>query len=203
MFILPRASRAATAAALRTDLSTIKLPSVKVELKKTIYNKKHGTNPNDDVFFSNTKSGDKIIHYSDTCVTEGNVHCLICSTIFNINDNTGVIIGLTINEDDVMVVKTTKTTCSHNCSMAFISEEKKKGTSASSEYINSQSLHLTAYSRQYPNSPPLETPGDRSLLRVFGGSMSVSEWHRNSFSLLKSPTMKVVVLKSVYSKTVT
>jgi hypothetical protein len=203
MLVLPLASPKSTRKAYGGDLNTLKMPR-KVKLppvppKLCIYNERLETNINAPVFAIKAKTGEKIKYYSDTCVTSGIVQCIMCPMQFDVIHNTGIIIDQWV-EDDVMHCVTTKVTCCHECSLAFVIDQKQKGSNMPEEYRSSYKYHLMAHARQYPDEGPLMPRGDRSQLIIHGGSMSYEAWATEGHSLVKSPTMIISNAKSMYSK---
>lgn len=189
-------SSAYTKQALTGNFNNIVLPSVTIK-KKSIFNTASSGGS-----YITSRSGEKIKYQSDTCVTEGEVECIVCPKRFDISQNTGIILSVEICgiNNDSLTVTTTLVTCSHNCSARFLIEEEKKGYGMREEFKNSLTYHRLIHSIQNPRGGVLMPSGDVSLLRTYGGSMSFEDWKRDSSSLQRTPVMNVVHMKSSHIK---
>jgi hypothetical protein len=187
-----------------SDVSGMEIRKVTLRKpEKSIYNQVLPTTSSSDVYTVSTKSGEKMVIACSSCATEGMVECWWCSYPVLVTENVGIIVRFETNGSEVVRDDRTGFTCCEECSLAYVLEQKKKGKSTPSMYIDSDYYHRTLYNMSHPGEGPLIPSNNPTLLKSKGGGLTREEWAdkrhiyvQNSHfipSSLKSPFTRINV----------
>lgn len=182
------------------DIGGMTIPKVRLSsTKKGVFNDTITQDSSSDIFAVVTKSGEKIVTVCSSCTTEGEVECKWCSYKINVQDNVGIITFMEIS-GKVISIGRTGFTCTEECSLAYVIDQKLKGKNMPRKYANSDYYHRTLHNIMYPDDGPLMPANNPDLLKSKGGSLTREQWRDTSHIFVENSHMIISNLKTTFTK---